>query len=143
VSRPAAPIAAWQVVRYGRPTQALELRTIPRPEPGPREVLVRPAATVCNYNEVDGCHGRYLTVNPPLPYPLGMEFVGEVVDAGAGASEWIGRRVTGSGTGTPRMNPCHGATGISMRRWAPIAIASVRSSRIWWTNTTLPGSANR
>jgi len=99
VSRLADPIAAWQVVRYGRPTEALELRTIPRPVPGPREVLVRPAATVCNYNEVDGCHGRYLTVNPPLPYTLGMEFVGEVVDAGAGASEWIGRRVTGSGTG--------------------------------------------
>lgn len=104
MSSPAAhpkhpPIYAWQVVRHGRPAHALELRTVPCPVPGPREVLVRPAATVCNYNEVDGCHGRYLTVDPPLPYTLGMEFVGTVIDAGPGASEWMGRRVTGSGTG--------------------------------------------
>jgi NADPH2:quinone reductase len=54
---------------------------------------------VCNYNEVDGCYGRYLTINPPLPYTLGMEFVGEVIGTGPGAEAWIGRRVMGSGTG--------------------------------------------
>jgi NADPH2:quinone reductase len=54
---------------------------------------------VCNYNEIDGCHGRYLTVNPSLPYTLGMEFVGEVTGSGDGAEAWIGRRVMGAGTG--------------------------------------------
>jgi NADPH2:quinone reductase len=89
----------WQVVRYGTPEEALELVELPDPEPGPGEVLVRTTASVCNYNEVDGCHGRYLTVDPPLPFTLGMECVGEVVAAGPGAEEWIGRRVTSSGTG--------------------------------------------
>ena len=31
------------------------------------EVVVRNTRTVLNYNEVDGCRGRYLTVNPPMP----------------------------------------------------------------------------
>src|ERR671923_284248 len=76
---------AWQVVRHGRPTKALELVEVPDPEPGPGEVLVRATASVLNYNEVDGCRGRYLTINPPLPYTLGMECVGEVVAASDGA----------------------------------------------------------
>jgi NADPH2:quinone reductase len=90
---------AWQVVRYGRPTEALDLLEVPEPVPGPNELLVRVAASVCNYNEVDGCHGRYLTINPPLPYTLGMEFVGQVVGAGPGAEDWIGHRVMGTGRG--------------------------------------------
>jgi NADPH2:quinone reductase len=90
---------AWRVVRYGRPTEALELTAIAHPLPGPGEILVCSSASVCNYNEVDGCHGRYLTINPPLPYTLGMEFVGEVIAAGEGAQSWVGRRVMGTGTG--------------------------------------------
>jgi NADPH:quinone reductase-like Zn-dependent oxidoreductase len=90
---------AWQVVRHGRPTKALELVEVPDPEPGPGEILVRTTASVLNYNEVDGCHGRYLTIDPPLPYTLGMECVGEVVAAGPGAEGWVGRRVTASGRG--------------------------------------------
>jgi NADPH2:quinone reductase len=98
-SLPSHSMRAWQVVRHGPPTEALELRTVSPSQPGPGEILVRTAASVCNYNEVDGCHGRYLTINPPLPYTLGMEFVGEVVQAGAGAESWVGRRVMGTGTG--------------------------------------------
>src|SRR5665213_820719 len=93
----APAMRAWQVTRYGRPSQALELSTVPSPEPGRGEILVRTSASVCNYNEVDGCHGRYLTINPPLPYTLGMEFVGEVIAAGQGAEPWVGRRVMGTG----------------------------------------------
>ncbi len=95
----ATAVRAWQVVRYGAPSEALELTDIPAPEPQPREILVRVAASVLNYNEVDGCRGRYLTINPPLPYTLGMEFVGEVIGAGDEAQEWIGRRVMGSARG--------------------------------------------
>lgn len=90
---------AWQVTRYGRPSEALTLATVPSPRPGPLEILVQTSASACNYNEVDGCHGRYLTINPPLPYTLGMEFVGEVIATGSGAESWMGRRVMGSGTG--------------------------------------------
>ena len=90
---------AWQVTRHGRPTEALALVDVPDPEPGPGELMVRARASVLNYNEVDGCHGRYLTIDPPLPYTLGMECVGDVVATGAGAEGWMGKRVTLSGNG--------------------------------------------
>jgi NADPH2:quinone reductase len=92
-------VRAWRVTRYGRPTEALELVDVPVPEPGPGEIRVRTATTVLNYNEVDGCHGRYLTINPPIPYTLGMESVGEVVAAGAGAEGWLGKRVMSTASG--------------------------------------------
>jgi NADPH2:quinone reductase len=92
-------VRAWQVTSYGRPTEALELLETADPIPEAGEVLVRTTASVLNFNEVDACHGRYLTVNPPLPYTLGMECVGEVVDAGSAAESWIGRRVIASARG--------------------------------------------
>ncbi|MBM3660300.1 MAG: zinc-binding dehydrogenase [Actinobacteria bacterium] len=90
---------AWRVHRSGRPSDVLELDELPEPEPGPGTVRVRPAATVLNYNEVDGCRGRYLTVNPPIPYVLGMEVTGVVDAAGPGAEAWIGRRVVATAAG--------------------------------------------
>jgi NADPH2:quinone reductase len=91
-------VLAWQVVRYGSPTEALNLSEIDEPVPGEHEALVDVAATVLNYNEVDGCYGRYLTVNPPLPYTLGMEVVGTVVATGPGAEKWQGKRVMATAT---------------------------------------------
>jgi NADPH2:quinone reductase len=90
---------AWRVHSFGRPSEALRLDDVDTPEPGEGQVRVRTAATVLNYNEVDGCRGRYLTVNPPVPYTLGMEVVGEVVATGAGAEAWRGRRVMATATG--------------------------------------------
>ncbi len=90
---------AWRVVRNARPTEALELLEVDRPVPGPGEVRARVAATACNFNEVDGCYGRYKTVDPPLPYTLGMEAVGVVDAVGAGAEAWLGRRVMLTGVG--------------------------------------------
>ena len=90
---------AWQVVRHGRPSHALELVEAEEPVPGPGQIVVKARASVLNYNEVDGCHGRYLTINPPLPYTLGMECVGEVVATGPGQEAWLGRQVTSSGFG--------------------------------------------
>lgn len=90
---------AWRVVRYGSPSEALRLEDIEVPVPGAGELRVRSHATVCNYNEVDGCRGRYLTVNPPLPYTLGMEVVGTVEVAGPGLDHWVGRRVVSTAVG--------------------------------------------
>jgi NADPH2:quinone reductase len=90
---------AWHVVRHGRPSEALELVEVEPPVPGPGQVMIRARASVLNYNEVDGCHGRYLTIDPPLPYTLGMECVGEVILAGPGEEAWLGRQVTSSGFG--------------------------------------------
>lgn len=90
---------AWRVHAAGRPSAVLRLDEVPEPTPGPGEVRVRTTATVCNFNEVDGCHGRYRTVDPPLPYVLGMEGTGIVDAAGAGAEHWLGRRVVATATG--------------------------------------------
>src|SRR5262249_21908997 len=90
---------AWRVHRYGAPSEALDLDDVPEPEPGPGTVRVRSRATVLNYNEVDGCRGRYLTVNPPIPYTLGMEVLGVVDAAGPGAEAWVGRRVVATAQG--------------------------------------------
>lgn len=94
-----ATISAWRVVRHGRPSEALSLETIPEPTPGPGQLRVRVASSVCNYNEVDGCHGRYRTIDPPLPYTLGMECVGRVDAVGEGAERWRGRRVMACAAG--------------------------------------------
>ena len=90
---------AWRVHAAGRPSEVLRLDEVPVPDPGPGEVRIATAATVCNLNEVDGCQGRYLTVNPPLPYVLGMEGTGVVDAAGPGAERWLGRRVVATATG--------------------------------------------
>ncbi|MEM9175834.1 MAG: zinc-binding dehydrogenase [Myxococcota bacterium] len=91
---------AWRVVRKGRPSEALALEDVEPPEIAPGEIRVRVAASACNLNEVDGCYGRYKTVDPPLPYTLGMEAVGVVEEAGEGApSDWIGRRFLVCGRG--------------------------------------------
>jgi NADPH2:quinone reductase len=84
------------VVRSGSPSEALELREVDDPVAGPGEVLVRTTATALNFNEVDGCRGRYRTVDPPMPYTLGMEVTGEVV---GGDPAWLGRRVVATATG--------------------------------------------
>ena len=92
-------IRAWRVVRHGRPSEALELQQVPEPAPGPGQARVRVRASVCNYNEVDGCYGRYRTIDPPLPYTLGMECAGVVDAVGAGAERWLGRRVSACAIG--------------------------------------------
>jgi NADPH:quinone reductase len=90
---------AWRVHRFGAPSEALELDDVEEPVAGPGEVVVRTTATVLNFNEIDGCRGRYITVNPPIPYVLGMEATGVVDSAGPGAEQWIGRRVVATATG--------------------------------------------
>jgi NADPH2:quinone reductase len=92
-------VRAWRVVRHGRPRDALALVELPEPSPGAGQVRLRVRTSVCNYNEVDGCHGRYRTIAPPLPYTLGMECAGVVDAVGAGAERWLGRRVSACAVG--------------------------------------------
>jgi NADPH2:quinone reductase len=90
---------AWRVHRHGSPSEALVLDDVAEPQPGPGEIRVRTTATTLNFNEVDGCRGRYRTVDPPLPYTLGMEGLGTVDAAGPQAEHWLGRRVVATATG--------------------------------------------
>ncbi|HEY6493853.1 MAG TPA: NADPH:quinone oxidoreductase family protein [Trebonia sp.] len=73
---------AWQVSRYGEPHDVLELASVPRPEPGPGQLLVRVLAAAANFPDALLCRGTY-QVRPPLPFVPGVELCGEVVGTGA------------------------------------------------------------
>src|SRR5262249_12871280 len=84
---------AWRVTRYGSPRDVLALEDIEAPVPGDGEVLIRVSSITLNFNDLDGIHGRYKAVPVPVPYTPGMEVLGRVESAGAGAEEWLGKRV--------------------------------------------------
>ena len=85
---------AWRTHEYGtRPTEVLQLDTVPIPTPEPGEVTVRVQAIPLNLNDLERINGGNMMVRPDLPYSPGMEVMGVVDRCGAGAEEWAGRRV--------------------------------------------------
>ncbi|QDL90725.1 NADPH:quinone oxidoreductase family protein [Paroceanicella profunda] len=64
---------------------ALHIDTLPSPEPGPGEALVRVHACGVNFADTLMVRGRYQE-KPPLPFAPGMEVAGEVIALGAGAT---------------------------------------------------------
>jgi NADPH:quinone reductase len=86
-------VKAFRVHEYGDPESALRFDEVASPEPGPGELAVRVRAVTLNFNDIDGVRGRYRTVRPPLPFIPGMEVLGRVEAAGAGAEDWVGKRV--------------------------------------------------
>jgi NADPH2:quinone reductase len=84
---------ALQVTAHGRPGDVLAVRTLERPEPGPGEVLVRVGAASLNFNDIDRCLGKLVSVPTPPPFTLGMDVCGIVDGTGEGAEHWLGKRV--------------------------------------------------
>jgi NADPH2:quinone reductase len=84
---------AWRAVEHGTPRDVLRLDEVDVPAPGDGEVLVRADAATLNFNDIDGIYGRYRTVPIPAPYVPGMEVLGTVEAAGAGAERFVGTRV--------------------------------------------------
>jgi NADPH:quinone reductase len=84
---------ALQVTRNGRPGEVLAVVDVETPEPEPGEVLVSVSAASLNFNDIDRCRGKLVSVPTPPPYTLGMDVCGVVEAAGSGAEDWIGRRV--------------------------------------------------
>ena len=69
--------------RHGGP-EVLELETLPDPQPGPGQALVRIGAAGINYIDVYHRTGLYPM---PLPAPIGLEGAGVVEAVGAGVTE--------------------------------------------------------
>jgi putative PIG3 family NAD(P)H quinone oxidoreductase len=88
-------VKAVVIARPGGP-EVLELRDVPRPRAGYRQVLVRVHAAGLNRADILQREGRYPAPNDaPADIP-GLEFAGEVAELGPGAVEWrVGQRVFG------------------------------------------------
>jgi len=88
-------VKAWQVTKHGEPQDVLELTEIARPEPGPGQIVVRVLAAAANFPDVLLCRGVY-QVKVDLPFTLGVEMCGEVIELGEGVSDFaLGDRVIG------------------------------------------------
>ena len=83
---------ALQLVAYGQPGK-FELRDLPAPSPGPKEVVVRVHA--CGLNHLDlWLESAGLPIQVPLPRTPGGEVAGEVSTVGSDVKDWnIGDRV--------------------------------------------------
>src|ERR1700683_2905369 len=88
-----AEMRALQVTEHGRPGEVLSVRTIDRPEPGPGQVRVKVGAASLNFNDIDRCRGKLVSVPTPPPFTLGMDVCGVVDRVGEGAGPWLGKRV--------------------------------------------------
>jgi len=85
---------AWRVHEFGSP-EVMKFERVPRPEPGPGEVLVKVAAA--GVGPWDGWIRSGKSALPqPLPLTLGSDFSGEIVTVGPGVSELrVGDQVYG------------------------------------------------
>lgn len=91
---PCAPVSSHHAIRYHRTgaPAVLQWDDLPRPAPGPGEVLIRHTVIGVNMKEVGERRGDYPC--PPLPTVPGIEAVGVVEDTGAGVTEFRpGRRI--------------------------------------------------
>lgn len=84
---------ALQATSNGAPADVLEIVEISVPEPGPGQVLVRVSAASLNFNDIDRCYGRRVSVPLPPPFTLGMDVCGTVTACGEGAEHWQDTRV--------------------------------------------------
>jgi NADPH2:quinone reductase len=91
-------IRALVVPEYGGP-EVLRVETMPRPEPGPRQLLVDVVASGVNFKDAYEREGTYPR---PLPFVLGDEMAGHVSAVGPDVSGFaVGDRVaTAKGIGT-------------------------------------------
>ena len=86
---------AWQVTQFGKLEDVFELTDVPRPVPGPGQLLVRVLGAAANFPDVLMCQGTY-QVRPALPFTPGVELCGEVIESGPGTAGFVvGDRVIG------------------------------------------------
>jgi len=83
------------ITRFGGP-EVLEIQDVPKPQPGPDEVLVHVRSTALNRADLLQRLGRY-AAPPGAPQDIpGLEFAGEIAELGTNAHRWHqGDRVMG------------------------------------------------
>lgn len=75
------------ITRFGGP-EVLEVQEVPKPQPGPQEILVKVWSTALNRADLLQRQGRY-AAPPGAPENIpGLEFAGEVFELGAEAHRW-------------------------------------------------------
>jgi NADPH2:quinone reductase len=84
---------AWRTHAYGEPQTALVLDTVPIPEPGDGEVLVKAQGIPLNLNDLERIRGGNMMAEPKHPYSPGMETMGVVTACGRGTEALLGKRV--------------------------------------------------
>ncbi len=124
-----ATMQAWRTHAYGlRPTEVLQLDTVPVPEPDTGELLVQVQAIPLNLNDLERINGGNMMVQPELPYSPGMEVMGSVVATGAGAEARVGERVVaitkGANGGFGEYVNCPAASAYSMPEDVPLPEAA-------------------
>lgn len=85
---------ALRVDRLSDDLSGVGLVDLPRPCPGPGEVLVRVHAASLNYPDLLMTRGAY-QFKPDLPFTSGMELAGEIVEAAPDSGMAAGERVMG------------------------------------------------
>ncbi|MBN9085668.1 MAG: NADPH:quinone oxidoreductase family protein [Reyranella sp.] len=82
---------------YG-PIDSLKLEDVPKPAPGPGEILVKVGAAGVSFAAMLGVQGKHQN-KPPLPFVPGNEIAGEVVALGDGVTTLeVGQRVATGGS---------------------------------------------
>ncbi len=119
---------AWRTHVYGEPLEVLSLDEVDVPRPEANELLVRAQAIPLNLNDLERINGGNMMVRPELPYAPGMEVMGVVADAGAGAEAWIGQRVVamtkGAHGGFAEYSICPAVSAFAMSEEIPLPDAA-------------------
>jgi NADPH:quinone reductase len=83
------------ITRFGGP-EVLEIQNVPKPQPGPEEVLVHVRSTALNRADLLQRLGRYPAPPGASENIPGLEFAGEIAELGVNAHRWHkGDRVMG------------------------------------------------
>jgi NADPH2:quinone reductase len=86
---------AWQVTKYGAPSEALEQVDVPEPKPGPDELRIEVHAAALGMPDAFMCGATY-GFSPPMPFTPGQEVCGRVLEVGSDVTGFhVGQRVMG------------------------------------------------